>query len=30
MTHLAMEEVDLLRVLSKIPVGTEMYRFKME
>jgi len=27
---MAQEEVDELRIMSKIPVGTELYRFKME
>lgn len=24
------QEVDAMRVISRIPVGTELYRFKME
>ncbi|KAL4430115.1 hypothetical protein ABPG74_013562 [Tetrahymena malaccensis] len=28
--NLTQQEVDALRVLSRIPVGTELYRFKME
>lgn len=28
--NLTAQEVDQLRMLSKIPVGTELYRFKME
>ena len=27
---MSQEEVDDLRIMSKIPVGTELYRFKME
>jgi hypothetical protein len=27
---LSAQEVDAMRVLSRIPVGTELYRFKME
>ena len=30
LANLAKEEVDQLRILSRIPVGTELYRFKME
>ena len=25
-----MQEVDALRAISRVPVGTEIYRFKME
>lgn len=28
--NLAQQEIDALRVISRIPVGTEVYRFKME
>ncbi|KAL4441575.1 hypothetical protein ABPG74_021507 [Tetrahymena malaccensis] len=30
LANLQKEEVDQLRILSRIPVGTELYRFKME
>ncbi|EGR29433.1 hypothetical protein IMG5_155830 [Ichthyophthirius multifiliis] len=30
LANLAKEEVDQLRILSRIPIGTELYRFKME